>query len=417
MDYYDGLWTRLSTASAQSEWTRLERGIFAGCTLSVILFLAGFNILIEFVSAKRFPSFQLENGNSLPLLRGFMDDLSVMTTGVPYGREILERVEFVLEWARMKPKASKSRSCVIIKGRCMNVEPFVVGNEVIPSLQRKPLRTMGRDYDASLTDINMRVDLVKQINDGLRCIDKSFATGIMKLFTYQTRLLPKICWPIMIHEIPLSWVEKYDKRICVFFRKWLGVSKSLSSVALFSKDSPLPLPLTSLETEFKRRKVGALFSLKHSTDKNISLNIPKLKTGRKFDAEKCLNDAEIDINVDKLVGTKAIGRRGLGSRKKTERLQKMIGNKVRLHEDQRLYAKAVNQKVQGKWTQWKSLIQRDMSWSALLRSSRQILSFSLGVTYDTLGTPVNLKRWNLVDSDTCDLCESRCSVQHILSGC
>ena len=95
----------------------------------------------------------------------------------------------------------------------------------------------------------------------------------------------------------------------------------------------------------------------------------------------------------------------------------MIGNKVRLHEDQRLYAKAVNQKVQGKWTQWKSLIQRDMSWSALLRSSTQILSFSLGVTYDTLGTPVNLKRWNLVDSDTCDLCESRCSVQHILSGC
>ena len=93
MNYYDGLWTRLSTASARSEWRRLEKGIFAGCTLSVILFLAGFNIIIEFVNAKKFPTFILQNGNSLPLLRGFMGDLSVMTIGVPQGNEILERVQ------------------------------------------------------------------------------------------------------------------------------------------------------------------------------------------------------------------------------------------------------------------------------------------------------------------------------------
>ena len=101
----------------------------------------------------------------------------------------------------------------------MNVEPFTVGGEVIPSLQRKPLRTLGREYDGSLNDISMRIDLVKQIKDSLGCIDKSFATGIMKLFTYQSRLLPKIFWHIMIHEIPLTWVEKYDRHICVYFRK------------------------------------------------------------------------------------------------------------------------------------------------------------------------------------------------------
>ena len=157
MNYYDGLWTRLSTTSAQSGWRRLEKGIFAGCTLSVILFLAGFNIIIEFVNAKTFPTFTLHNGNSLPLLRGFMDDLSVMTTSVPRGKEILERVQIVLAWARMKPKASKSRSCVLVKGRCMNVEPFTLGGETIPSLQRKPTTgTLGRNYDASLNDTGVR---------------------------------------------------------------------------------------------------------------------------------------------------------------------------------------------------------------------------------------------------------------------
>ena len=77
----------------------------------------------------------------------------------------------------------------------------------------------------------------------------------------------------------------------------------------------------------------------------------------------------------------------------------------------------MSQKVQGKWTQWTNLIQRDMSWSSLMRSSRHIISFSLGVTFDTLGTPVNLKRWKLCDTDVCELCGARCSIQHILSGC
>ena len=212
----------------------------------------------------------------------------------------------------------------------------------------------------------------------------------------------------MIHEVPLSWVEKYDKHICVFLRKWLGVSKSLSSVALFSKDSPLPLPLTFLETEFKRRKVGALLSLKHSTDKCVSSNVPSLKAGKKFDVGKCLADAEIDVDVDRIIGTRARGRGGLGSAKvKKQRLQRQVGDKIRQHEGQKLYAKAVSQKVQGKWTKWVNIIQRDMSWSVLLRSSRHIISFSLGVTFDTLGTPVNLNRWNLCDTDVCELCDAR----------
>ena len=53
-----------------------------------------------------------------------MDDLSVMTLSVPDGKVVLERTDTVLEWARMKAKASKSRSLIIVKGRCMDVDAF-----------------------------------------------------------------------------------------------------------------------------------------------------------------------------------------------------------------------------------------------------------------------------------------------------
>ena len=141
----------------------------------------------------------------------------------------------VLKWARMKPKAKKSRSLVLIKRRSMNVEPFLVGGEVIPSLQRNPVKTLGRVYDGALSDRNAKEELAAKIKEGLRTIDKSYLTGIMKLFTYQSIFLPRICWPITIYEIPMSWVEKFEKHISVYLRKWLGVSKTLSSIALFLK--------------------------------------------------------------------------------------------------------------------------------------------------------------------------------------
>jgi len=38
--------------------------------------------------------------------------------------------------------------------------------------------------------------------------------------------------------------------------------------------------------------------------------------------------------------------------------------------------------------------------------------------YDVLGTPTNLKRWNLKENDDCVLCgKSPCNLKHILSGC
>ena len=85
LSYYNGLWSRTRGGDVYSDWFLYEIGIFAGCTISVILFLAAFNVFIEYISRLNIPRYQLANGNYLPLLRGFMDDLSAMTTNVKYG--------------------------------------------------------------------------------------------------------------------------------------------------------------------------------------------------------------------------------------------------------------------------------------------------------------------------------------------
>ena len=46
--YYSGIYSRSFSQSAPSSWHQHFKGIFAGCTLSIILFLAGINVVIEY---------------------------------------------------------------------------------------------------------------------------------------------------------------------------------------------------------------------------------------------------------------------------------------------------------------------------------------------------------------------------------
>ena len=72
-----------------------------------------------------------------------MDDVSILTKSVSTSQIALTRTKTAVEWARMQLKPMKSRSLVLWRGKCVDEEPFAVDQVVIPSLRRKPLRTLG----------------------------------------------------------------------------------------------------------------------------------------------------------------------------------------------------------------------------------------------------------------------------------
>ena len=79
--YYSGIFSKSFSQESPSSWHRHQRGIFAGCTLSIILFLAGMNINLEYSLVATTPQFYLNN-ISLPPMRAFMDDLNLMSSTV-----------------------------------------------------------------------------------------------------------------------------------------------------------------------------------------------------------------------------------------------------------------------------------------------------------------------------------------------
>ena len=60
--YYDGLWEKTTSSGVSSDWMRYERGIFAGCTISVILFVAPFNVIFGVCSAGGCGAGEVHNG-------------------------------------------------------------------------------------------------------------------------------------------------------------------------------------------------------------------------------------------------------------------------------------------------------------------------------------------------------------------
>lgn len=424
-NYYDGLWGRSTAGDTVSSWHRYEKGIFAGCTVSVILFLIGFNVILEYVSQTHLPVYTLRSGSRLPGLRAFMDDLVIMFKSVPSTQIALTRVVVALKWARMELKPEKSRSVVVVKGRVMDTEPFIVEEVPIPSIQKKPVKALGRIIDGSLSDRKQKAELEEKIVEGLKMLDKSDLYGMMKVWSYQHLLLPRISWKLMIYEIPLSWVEVIEPKINKYLRKWLGISKNVSDVALFCKESPCALPLRSLTKDFKKTKTNAMMQLKQSKDESVNKNVPRLKTGSKWKVEDAVNRAESRIRLNEIIGQGQTSKAGLGLIPRSQvphplsrGHRKAVSQMVEIEEDERMFTKAVQQSVQGKWTRWQKAIQRDMTWNTLLASSPRLISFTLGATYDTIASPANLYRWGLSENSCCKLCEKDgCNVSHILSGC
>ena len=166
--YYKGIFSKSFSQSATSSWHRHQQGIFAGCTLSIILFLAGMNIILEYSMQARVPQFTTNN-TVLPLLRAFMDDLSAMSSTVSGAQTLLSRCITATNWGGLEFRAGKSRSIVIVKGRSMNTTPFSVSkasdqpdvSSWIPSIHSRPIKFLGRIIDGSISDRNSSAGLTE----------------------------------------------------------------------------------------------------------------------------------------------------------------------------------------------------------------------------------------------------------------
>ena len=164
----------------------------------------------------------------------------------------------------------------------------------------------------------------------------------------------------MIYEILITFIEALEVKQNVFARKWLGLPKSTSDVALYSKMVPCPLPFKSIVTLFKETKVGSYLQFQYSKNSQITRTLRAHRTGMKWGTEEAIARAEMRIEEDKSLGNTrgmklgdALGqeeasyRLGLGFSGETKVEIDDKASKVQQEEEDRHMLKAVNQALQG----------------------------------------------------------------------
>ncbi|XP_069366366.1 uncharacterized protein [Paralichthys olivaceus] len=316
-------------------------------------------------------------------------------------------------------------ACVVGAARC-EIERFrfALGGIRIPSVTEKPVKTLGKIFDSSLKDSAAIKQTKCDLATWLTTIDKSGLPGKFKAWIYQHGVLPRILWPLLVYEVPITMVEALEKSISHFLRRWLGLPRSLSSIALYGHSTKLQLPFSGLMEEFKVTRTREVMMYRDSTDVRVATAGILVKTGRKWQAQEAITRAEARLRHKMLVGSVARGRAGLGSFPKPrydqargKEKRQLVQDEIRVEEEEDRYSRMVGMSKQGAWTRWEHAETRKITWTEMWRAEPLRIKFLIQSVYDVLPSPANLHTWGLADTPECKLCQRRGTLEHILSCC
>lgn len=127
---------------------------------------------------------------------------------------------------------------------------FTLPSDTILSITEKLVKILGEIFDASLKDSASIQKTIKDLEEWFTKVDKSGLPGIFKAWIYQHAILPRILWPLLVYEVPMSTVESMERRTSSFLRRWLGLPCGFSSAALYGIRNILQLPFSGLKEEF-----------------------------------------------------------------------------------------------------------------------------------------------------------------------
>jgi len=156
MKYYDNFMMRFTVGDFTTEWQRLEIGIAAGCTISVVWFVLVMEMIIR--------STKTDGAEIQTPLKAFMDDITLVSKQEDATHRMLNRLDELIDWSRMKFKAKKSRSCTFRNGRQVEAR-YMIAGEPIPTVREEPVKSLGRMYRGNLNDRGQGVEIFNQATE------------------------------------------------------------------------------------------------------------------------------------------------------------------------------------------------------------------------------------------------------------
>ncbi|GFO37033.1 reverse transcriptase [Plakobranchus ocellatus] len=134
----------------------------------------------------------LGGGCSMPPLKAFMDDTTIICSKEDETRGMLTRLDDLMSWCRMEIKPKKSRSLSIRRGKVDEATTFTVAEQQIPTVSREPVKSFGRWYDSSMKDTRRGAETLEFASESLLAINKCGLQGSVKIWCLHLCLFPNL---------------------------------------------------------------------------------------------------------------------------------------------------------------------------------------------------------------------------------
>ncbi|GFO49777.1 reverse transcriptase [Plakobranchus ocellatus] len=162
-----------------------------GCPISPILFEMAMEVILKAAESSACPA-NLGGGCSMPPLKSFMDDTTIICSKEDETRCMLTRLDVLMSWCRMEFKPKKSHSLSIRKGKVDETMTFTVAGQPIPTVSQEPVKSLGRWYDSSMKDTRGGAETLELASESLVAINKCGLQGKFKIWCLQFMLIPRL---------------------------------------------------------------------------------------------------------------------------------------------------------------------------------------------------------------------------------
>ena len=289
--YYEGLMASVMVGKLQTDWFWFGIGVFQGCTVSTVLFNAGFNTTFQHLqSLKADCAYQFryeKKGKPLRLLQtGYADDLALVT-GTRMGvdafannEKVLQRLQEWSEWS----KAGGAKGLVVKPKKCI-AAGFRNGEPVDPKLKvwesdgiyyprclepGEAFKFLGKSLLATLSNNWHKEAMEGKFNEYAKLIDGTLLTGIQKAWIWQHFAMAKFSWDFLISDVPPSFVEATLQPIQTrFLKKWVGLAVKADPSILYRSHRNAGLGWKEVRVEHKKNQLIRRHQLQSSRDPQV----------------------------------------------------------------------------------------------------------------------------------------------------
>ena len=401
---HTGLNAKVITAEWETPVIPLQKGVYQGDPLSVVIFNTVMNTLIDTVSLRTDLGYKFSNSARTINILQYADDTCLVANSPASCQYLLSMVSDWLRWSGMAAKVPKCQ-CVSLQGSTGKVvDPLLQLDGVSIPFTTEPVRFLGMSVQVPSTASRSRATILSRLETMLTAVDDSLLSRRQKLLLYSAGICPRLIWPLLTHEFPISWLEKQlDPLATRYLKKWAGLCKSGNTTLIYLSNAMGGLNLPCLSTLHKKLQVSRQCQLLMSRDGCV-----------RFLADRNLKQ-ELGVVRKKFrpatLARDIIATNPAGSRRALSRAAKLV---VKEDEDSSTLESMQSLEQQSKCTDPKCA----PVWAGVVRELLdEILKFSLNAAVDSLPYNVNLYRWKKRKDPNCPLCNCRQSLLHVLNNC